>query len=320
MLLLCSALATGCSGPPGDVLVLATTTSVDDSGLLAHLIESYHQQAPDAAIRPLAVGSGEALELGRRRDADLLIVHHRALEEAFVADGHGERRVPFMYNDFVIVGPGSDPAGVRAAGSAAAALRSIAETGHLFLSRGDNSGTHGRELEIWKAAGTVPSEPWYLEAGQGMGPLLQMASERGGYALSDRATFYSMEPRLDLVIVSEGDSALRNVYSAIVVRGSRAEPAAREFLSWLTSADGRRAVDGFRDGSGRPLFHSIRPDEALRTPIRPDEGDVGDRGSVRPVSRADARAAPLADDPPASLRARFLCRSVPPAHAGPQCG
>jgi tungstate transport system substrate-binding protein len=308
-------LGAGCARGGSEAILLATTTSVEDSGLLTHLLEAYRQEDPGAAVRPLAVGSGEALELGRRGDADLLIVHHPSEEQAFVDGGYGEARVPIMVNDFVVVGPPSDPAGVASSSAASEALRTIAGSGELFLSRGDNSGTHNRELEVWGAADVAPEGSWYQEAGQGMGPVLQMASERGAYVLTDRSTFYAMERHLELAVLFEGDPRLRNVYSIIIVSGSPREARARALQDWLTSPDGRSAIDGYLDDYGRALFRSTTPgDEALeawpgRSQAMRTRGASGAPGS---------RASEVTERP--TLRARLLCRSVPPAHADARCG
>ena len=326
--LVAALLAAGCARGGSEAVLLATTTSVEDSGLLAHLLEAFRQQVPGAAIRPLAVGSGEALELGRRGDADLLIVHHPSDEEEFVAGGYGEARVPIMFNDFVLVGPPADPAGVASSSAASEALRRIAGSSELFLSRGDNSGTHNRELEVWMAADVAPEGRWYQEVGQGMGPVLQMASERGAYVLTDRSTFYAMEPHLELAVLFEGDPRLRNVYSVIIVRGSPREVQARALQDWLTSPDGRRAIDGYLDDYGRPLFHSTTPgDEALkawpgRSPAmrtRGPSGVPGSRASEVP-RRPEAETGTAEGRMRPTLRARLLCRSVPPAHADARCG
>ncbi len=301
----------GCGEPSEPAIVLATTTSVDDSGLLGHLLSAYSANRPSARIRPLAVGSGEALELGRRGDADLLIVHTPVAEEDFMANGHGEARVPIMYNEFVVVGPPDDPAGVADVGTPGRALRAIAEAGQPFLSRGDESGTHRREQQIWQDAGTRRAPSWYLEAGQGMGPLLQMASERRAYTLSDRATFYAMQPKLDLAVLYEGDPLLRNVYSVILVRGAGAKPAAGELFQWLTSDDGAEAISAYRDGSGRQLFNPVPPAPA-----------AWEAPSLPPGTRAESAAtthtrSSAANDSErrhglSNLRRRLLCRSAPP--------
>lgn len=320
--------AGGCVRDDSEALLLATTTSVEDSGLLAHLLEAYRQDAPNASIRPVAVGSGEALALGRRGDADLLIVHHQAEEERFMAGGFGVDRVPIMSNDFVIVGPPGDPADIASSGSPPEAFRRIAGSGEMFISRGDNSGTHGRELELWKTADIEPEGRWYVQAGQGMGPVLQMATERGAYVLSDRSTFYAMEPHLELALLYQGDPQLQNVYSVIIVRGSRGEAAARAFRDWLTSEVGRRSIDDFRDGYGRPLFHSMTPGDVDLGAVADRSGDVmRTRGaSSAAIGRPDTSGRPGMETstPEAPLRptlgARLLCRSVPPAHADARCG
>ena len=305
--LLIAVLAGAACGRDGGAVVLATTTSVEDSGLLARLIEAYGRDRPGAAVRPLAVGSGEALELGRRGDADILIVHHPREEEEFVAGGHGEDRVPFMYNDFVIVGPPDDPAGVAGAGSAAGAFRAIARAASPFISRGDGSGTHGREIDIWSSAALVPDGAWYVEAGQGMGPLLQMASERRAYTLTDRATFNAMEPRLELTILYDGDPALLNIYSVILVTSARRRAEARELWRWLTSERGERVILGYHDARGRSLFRTDLVADWTIVEARADGEVTDDDDDARPGRWS-------------TLRRRFLCRSVPPRQADPACG
>lgn len=319
------ALLAGCTRPDPAAVVLATTTSVEDSGLLAHLIHEYGKRVEDARIRPLAVGSGEALELGRRGDADVLIVHHPAAEEAFMAEEHGLSRTPFMFNDFVIVGPVGDPAGVGGTRSVVEAFRAIAGAEKLFLSRGDDSGTHGRERELWALGGIHPEPPWYVDAGQGMGALLQMASEQGAYALSDRATFLALEPRLALQVLYEEDPLLRNVYSVILVRGSRSETEARAFAAWLSSPDGREAVESFEDERGRPLFKALLPRGGMHDQESRSEPQARER-VASPESHGSAPAGTDADEAGsdrldrATLRQRFLCRSVPPEFADSACG
>lgn len=325
----------GCGRGDPQPLLLATTTSVEDSGLLSHLLDAYRRETPDAAVRYLAVGSGEALELGRRDDADLLLVHHPSEEVAFVAEGYGEARVPIMVNDFLLVGPAADPANVAASRTAAEAMLRIERSGELFLSRGDNSGTHHREMDLWRAADIEPSGEWYQEAGQGMGPVLQMGSERGAYVLTDRSTFYAMESRLDLAVLFEGDPQLRNVYSVIIVRGSRRDSAARALQDWLTSPTGRRSINEYRDDYGRPLFRALTPEDAaaekrlnpdssLQTedvtrasgsPGSPSSGTGSSQGYRRPLTSPETPESRLRP----TLRDRLLCRSVPPAHAGGRC-
>ena len=310
----------GCASADDPAVVLATTTSIDDSGLLPHLLRAYQTERPSARVRPLAVGSGEALELGRRGDADLLIVHSPWAEKQFMDEGRGESRVQIMYNDFVVVGPPDDPAAVAGVGSPGEAFRAIGEAGVPFLSRGDDSGTHRRELEIWSDAGTTRASSWYLEAGQGMGPLLQMASERRAYTLSDRATFYSMQPQLDLEVVYEGDALLQNVYSVILVRRAGARSDARDLFEWLTSEAGAQAIAAYRDGGGRKLFHPLRPaDAAWEAPALTDATLAEDPASPRAGIPASQRETTEESQNRPDLRQRLLCRSVPPGRADPSC-
>lgn len=236
-------------------IILASTTSTEDSGLFDELIPAFEAAHPEFAVYVIAVGTGEALELGRRTDADVLLVHAPAAESAFVADGYGLERRPVMYNDFVIVGPADDPATVRGLTDAAEALRRIAEAGAPFVSRGDDSGTHRKELELWQAAALEPGFVGYLDAGQGMGEVLRIANERRGYALTDRATFLFLRHALELEVLVEGDERLFNPYGVIPVTGARNTEGAAVFTEWITSAEaqaliGRYGVDRF----GMPLF------------------------------------------------------------------
>jgi tungstate transport system substrate-binding protein len=314
-------LLAGCTAGSDRALVLATTTSVDDSGLLTHLLQSYSASSPSTKVRPLAVGSGEALELGRRGDADLLLVHSPMAEDEFMASGHGEMRASIMYNDFVVVGPPDDPADVAGAGTPARAFRAVAEAGLPFLSRGDESGTHRREREIWSDSGTPRAASWYLEAGQGMGPLLQMASERRAYTLTDRATFYAMQPRLDLDVLYEGDPLLRNVYSVILVRKSSAAPAATQLFRWLASEAGGEAIAAFRNGIGRQLFYPVPGTQAAWESASIPEEEWAEQGAPAMTGRRGlARGTDTADEHGLSeVRRRFLCRSVPPRLAEAPC-
>ena len=211
-------------------------------------------------MRVIAVGTGQAIRLARRGDADVLLVHHRPSEEAFVRDGYGLRRHPLMYNDFVIVGPAADPAGVRGSADAVAALTKIGKTRAVFLSRGDDSGTHRRERSLWLAAGIAPSERtgWYREIGAGMGRTLNTAAAMPAYTLVDRGTWLSFGNRGPLRLLVEGDVRLRNPYGAIAVDPKRhphvKAQAARRFVAWLISPAGQRAIGSFRIG-GKVLFH-----------------------------------------------------------------
>lgn len=275
--------ATGCGEDGPSPVTLAGTTSTYDSGLLDSLVAAYRRTPEARPVRALAVGSGEALALGRRGDVDLLLVHSPAAEHAFLAAGHGEERVPLMYSDFVVVGPPDDPAGIRRAGTATQALQAIAREGARFLSRGDSSGTHAREVEIWGSAGMSPAGRWYAESGQGQAQTLQIASERAAYTLTDRPTFLILRPGLRLEILYEGDPALANLYSLIRVRRARDPEGAAHFARWLTSTRGRRVIARFgRERFGESLYHPMVVGEVLPLP-----GPAGEEftGQERPSGR-----------------------------------
>lgn len=236
-------------------LVIASTTSTEDSGLFDVLIPAFEAAHPGMHAVVVAVGSGEALELGRQGDADVLLVHSPAAESAFVAEGHGYDRQPVMYNDFVIVGPRSDPAGIRGMDDAARALSRIAAAQETFVSRGDQSGTHMRELALWRAAGIEPAGSWYRDAGQGMGEVLGIASESGGYTLTDRGTYLFLSERLALEVLVEGDPRLRNDYSVILVTRAANEAAARAFHAWIRGPEAQTLIAEYGvDRFGIPLF------------------------------------------------------------------
>ncbi len=270
-------LISACSGQPGLVLRLATTTSTYDSGLLQELLPDFEAQS-GVRVDVVAVGTGQAIAIGERGDADVLMVHDRAKEEAFVAAGHGLARYSLMYNDFVIVGPDDDPAGIFGLGLASDALARIAAAQSMFVSRGDDSGTHAREMAIWDTAGVAPDplSGWYLSIGQGMGETLQFASERRAYTLSDRGTFLAMRENLrDLLVLVGGDSleqnpdpSLINPYAVIPIdpamHPGTASGAARQFVDWITSLEVQERIAEFgADRYGQPLFF---PDsEAWRT-------------------------------------------------------
>ncbi len=256
--LLALAVLTGCAGAPAErSLVLATTTSTQDSGLLDELLPAFTADT-GWRVQTLAVGSGQAVELGRRGEADALLVHSPDAEEALVAEGATGRRLLVMHNDFVLVGPPTDPAGVRGTDSVTA-LRAIAAAGAVFVSRGDDSGTNAKEDGLWKRAGTAPAGAWYRETGQGMGQTLQVASERGGYTLSDRATFLAQRDSLALEVLSEGDAGLLNVYHVIEMTTRAGErvrtDGAAAFADWITSPAAQERIGAFGTAeSGRPLF------------------------------------------------------------------
>lgn len=251
-LLLClAALVSACDQP--NELILASTTSTVDSGLLDVLVPAFEREHDALRIKVIAVGSGEAMALGRRGDADILLVHSPAEEEMFMAAGHGVQRLAVMSNDYVIAGPPEDPAGAGGESSAIAALRRIAARDAPFVSRGDSSGTHRKELELWDATGTTPRTR--SEVGQGMGEALTIASERGAYVLSDRGTYLALAGNLRLDVLVEGDPRLANPYHVITVRDSRNAEAARAFAEWLVSPAAAALIRTYGlERSGRPLF------------------------------------------------------------------
>lgn len=241
---------------------MATTTSVADSGLLGDLIPRF-EKGRDVKVEYIAVGSGQAIKLAESGEADLLMVHSPKDEEAFVAKGNAPWRRPFAFNDFVVVGPPEDPAGVRGMREAAKSLPQILEKGQEFYSRGDKSGTHRREQELWKAAGVDPAgRPGYLEAGAGMAVTLNIAWQKKAYTLVDRGTLLSLmaKQKMDLEVLVEGDPALLNVYSVLIVwpplRSGGQPEAAGEFADWIISRQGQRAIAAYRSG-GQPLFRRI---------------------------------------------------------------
>ncbi len=266
--------AAGCafapaSSPPPQVLRLATTTSTADSGLLDSLLPDFERQH-NARVDVVAVGTGQALALGANGDTDVVLVHARAREDQFVADGHGTARIDVMGNDFIVVGPPGDPAGVRGLPTAAAAFTRIAAAGALFASRGDDSGTHTREMSLWAAAGLTPTAEarWYLALGQGMGETLIVANETGAYTLTDRGTWLAQKKSLpDLTVMVGGatitenrDAALLNPYGVIPVN-PRTHPGvnyelALLFVDWLTAPGTQTRIAEFGLAEfGQPLFY-----------------------------------------------------------------
>lgn len=261
---LCMVLAAGCSGrdDAATTLTLATTTSTRDSGLLDVLLPKFEKET-GIEVKVVAVGSGQALELGRRGDADVLLTHAPEAEERFVAAGHGVERQAVMHNDFVIVGPEADPAHVQRELSIAEAFRRMARSEAPFVSRGDDSGTHMKEKRIWQEAGAEPQGDWYIRAGAGMAEALRMASQLRAYTLSDRGTFLAQRNGLALVILFEGDRLLENRYSAIVVNPERHphvhQAGARRFIEFLVSPEVQRTIAEYGvSESGEPLFFPRR--------------------------------------------------------------
>jgi tungstate transport system substrate-binding protein len=247
-----------------DRLILATTTSTENSGLLAYLLPDFESQY-NVSIDVVAVGTGQALQLGRDGNADVLLVHARAQEDEFMAAGDGVRREDVMYNDFVILGPPDDPAGIRGKGQASKAFELIAEAEAPFISRGDESGTHTKEKAIWAEAGIEPAGDWYIAAGQGMGAVLTMADEQAAYTLSDRATYLARTLEgTSLEIMVEGDPILFNPYGVIAVNPDKGEhikaDLANTFIDWLVSLDTQAKIAEFGVAEfGAPLF---TPDSA----------------------------------------------------------
>ncbi len=242
-----------------DSIVVASTTSTEQSGLFRYLLPTF-QQATGIEVKVVAVGTGQALDIGRRGDADVVLVHARSAEDKFVAEGWAQRRYDVMSNDFVLLGPRSDPAGIKGGHDIAAAFKRIAATDSLFASRGDRSGTHMAELAIWSLAGIATgarSGKWYLETGSGMGPTLNLASGRNAYTLSDRGTWIAFHNRGELEIAVEGDSRLLNRYGVMLVNPQRyphvRAAAGQRFIDWLVGPAGQAAIANFRI-DGQQLF------------------------------------------------------------------
>ena len=239
-------------------IILATTTSTRDSGLLDVLVPTFEEKT-GYIVKTIAVGTGQALKMGENGDADLLFVHAPAAENEFMDGGYGSERFLVMHNDFVIAGPESDPAGIKSAGSAAGALAMIANSESTFISRGDDSGTNKKELALWETAGIEPGGDWYQESGQGMAATLTIASELQGYTLTDRATYLHNLDTLDLAIQVEGDSVLLNVYHVIIVNPEKwpavNETGARAFAEYLVSEETQGMIGDYGvEEFGQPLF------------------------------------------------------------------
>ena len=240
-------------------IVVASTTSTEQSGLFGHLLPLFEKKT-GIEVRVVALGTGQALDLARRGDADVAFVHARAAEEKFVAEGEGVKRIPVMYNDFVLIGPKSDPAKVAGGNDIVAALKKIESTQAPFVSRGDRSGTHMAELELWKASGIDLEKAkgaWYRDTGQGMGPALNTAASMNAYVLADRGTWVAFKNRGDLEIVVEGDKRLFNQYGVMLVNPDKHPNVKKElgqaFIDWLVSPEGQAAIASYKIG-GEQLF------------------------------------------------------------------
>ncbi len=278
----CAIVLAACATGGADVLTLATTTSTENSGLLAHLHPDFEQRT-GTRVKVVAKGTGASLQLAREGNADVVLVHAREKEDEFVSQGYGILRREVMHNDFVIIGPEADPAGVAGADDAAVALRGIAETQQLFVSRGDSSGTHFKEQNLWQATAlpllresrvivkkgseqTIsarrPAGDWYVSIGQGMGKVLSYATEKQAYTLSDRGTYYAYalgeDARTDLVILCEGDLRLANPYGVIAVNPAKFPAvnhrAAVRYIEWLTCPETQQMIGAFTK-EGKVLFH-----------------------------------------------------------------
>jgi len=238
-------------------LKMSTTTSTQDSGLLKVLLPPFEKKY-NCKVDVIAVGTGQALKIGETGDADVVFVHARKLEDKFVAEGFGVNRKDVMYNDFVIIGPKNDPAGIAKAKTAGDALKMISAKGATFISRGDKSGTHIKEKELWQAAGVQPQGAWYIEAGQGMGPVITMAGERQGYTLADRGTYNAFKgSKTDLVILFQGEKGLFNPYGVIAVNPKKHPHVkydlAMKFIDYVTGPEGQGIIAGYKQ-HGEPVF------------------------------------------------------------------
>lgn len=256
---LAAALCSPAAAQDDNSIVVASTTSTQDSGLFGYLLPIF-KEATGITVKVIAQGTGQALDTARRGDADVAFVHARPAEEKFVAEGAGVKRYPVMYNDFVLIGPKSDPAGIKGSKDILAAFKTIAAKQAPFVSRGDRSGTNQAELQLWKEAGidiATAKGPWYRDIGQGMGAALNTASAMNAYVLSDRGTWISFKNRGDLVIAVEGDKKLFNQYGVILVNPQKHRNVKKElgqaFIDWLISPAGQNAIAGYKI-DGQQLF------------------------------------------------------------------
>lgn len=254
------------SNAGSSTIVVASTTSTDNSGLFDLILPRF-EEASGISVRVVAVGTGQAIRIAKRGDADVLLVHDRASEEAFVREGFGVERHPIMYNEFALLGPANDPAGVRGMAEAPAALVKIAAARLPFLSRGDDSGTHAAEMRLWKAAGIDPrpdSGTWYRETGSGMGQTLNTAAEMNAYVLADEATWLAFKHPADLEILVRGDPRLHNPYAAILVNPQKhphvKAKAGAEFIAWLRSPAGQSAIGSLTRGDAQLFTPDATPD------------------------------------------------------------
>jgi tungstate transport system substrate-binding protein len=242
-------------------IVVASTTSTQDSGLFGHILPLFKAKT-GIDVKVIALGTGQALDTARRGDADVVFVHAKSAEEKFLAEGFGVKRYPVMYNDFILIGPTRDPAGIKGSKDVVAALKTLKDSGMAFISRGDKSGTHTAEINLWKLAGidiAAEKGPWYKEIGQGMGAALNTASAADAYVLADRGTWLSFKNKGDLAIVVAGDKRLFNQYGVMLVNPQKHSHVKKEwgqqFIDWLISPEGQRNIDGYKI-DGEQLFYS----------------------------------------------------------------
>ncbi|WP_460510379.1 ABC transporter substrate-binding protein [Hydrogenophaga soli] len=242
-------------------IVMSSTTSTEQSGLFAHLLPAF-KQATGIDTKVVALGTGQALDMARRGDADVVFVHDQAAEEKFVAEGYGLKRLPVMYNDFVLIGPKADPAGTQGT-DIVAALQKLAAGNVAFVSRGDKSGTHAAELRFWKMTGSDAKGSGYKECGCGMGPALNIAASTGAYVLADRGTWLNFKNRADLTVLVQGDKRLFNQYGVMVVNPAKhphvKQAAAQKFVDWVTSPAGQANIASYKIGGEQLFFPNAAP-------------------------------------------------------------
>jgi len=242
-----------------NVIKLSTTTSTENSGLLVHLLPMFEAKT-NSRVHVISVGTGKALELAKNGDVDVTLVHARAAEDKFVAEGHGVNRRDVMYNDFIIAGPSSDPAGIKGSKDVLQAMKKIVDSGAKFISRGDNSGTDLMEKAYWKEIGTQPQGKAYVSAGLGMGEVLNMAAELQAYTLTDRATYSAYRAKTGLVIAVEGDKRMFNPYGIIAVNPAKYKDinykGAMQLIDWITSDEGQKAIAAFKVDRQQLFFPS----------------------------------------------------------------
>ncbi len=251
-------------GAQAQTITMASTTSTEQSGLFAHLLPAF-KKSSGIDIKVVALGTGQALDMGRRGDADVLFVHDRVAEQKFVADGYGVQRLPVMYNDFVIIGPKTDPAGLRG-NDVVEALKKVSGANAAFISRGDKSGTHAAELRFWNAAGLGDSKgTGYKECGCGMGPALNIASGSGAYIMADRGTWLNFKNRGDLAVLVEGDKRLFNQYGVMLINPAKhphvKSADAQKFIDWVVSPVGQAAIAQYKIGGEQLFFPNAGTDQ-----------------------------------------------------------